>query len=69
MLNKIQIKIDGLAQGKKLILGSGISADDMKKVVELCETLHANGQIHIVKMNKGSEAKNALVTGIMLEKI
>ena len=69
MLNKIQTKIDSLAQGKKLILGSGIQADEMQKVVALCEELHSSGQIRIVKINKVSEASNALATGIILEKI
>lgn len=69
MLNKIQTKIDSLAQGKKLILGSGIQVDEMQKVVALCEELHSSGQIRIVKINKVSEASNALATGIILEKI
>ncbi|WP_338559684.1 hypothetical protein [Acinetobacter sp. KS-LM10] len=69
MLNKIQTKIDGLEQGKKLILGSGIRAEAMQEVIAFCEELHANGQIRIVKINKANDTNNALVTGIILEKV
>lgn len=69
MLNKIQTKIDGLAQGKKLILGSGIQADAMKEMIIFCEELQANGQIRIVKISKSNDTSNAIVTGILLEKI
>ena len=52
MLDKIQTKIDALQQGKKLILGSGIKADEMQKVIALCESLESSGQIKIVNLNK-----------------
>ena len=52
MLDKIQTKIDTLQQGKKLILGSGIQADEMQKIIALCESLESSGQIKIVKLNK-----------------
>lgn len=69
MLNKIQTKIDSLAHGKKLILGSGIKADELQKVIALCEELHSTGQIKIVKINKAPDSASGLVTGIILEKI
>ena len=69
MLNKIQTKIDSLEHGKKLILGSGIKADELHKVITLCEELHTNGQIKIVKINKASDSAQGLVTGIILEKL
>ena len=52
MLDKIQTKIDTLQQGKKLILGSGIQADEMQKIIALCESLESSGQIKIVKLNE-----------------
>ena len=52
MLDKIQTKLDTLQQGKKLILGSGIQADEMQKIIALCESLESSGQIKIVKLNK-----------------
>ena len=36
MLDKIQTKISQLEAGKKLILGAGIKAEEMQKVLELC---------------------------------
>lgn len=67
MLNKIQTKIDSLAQGKKLILGTGIQLDEMQKVVALCEDLQSNGQIKIVRVNKDPNSQN-IATGIVVEK-
>lgn len=68
MLNKIQTKIDSLAQGKKLILGTGIQLDEMQKVVALCEELQFSGQIKIVRVNKDPNKAQGLATGIVLEK-
>ena len=68
MLNKIQTKIDSLAQGKKLILGTGIQLDEMQKVVALCEELQSSGQIKIVRVNKDPNKARGLATGIVLEK-
>ncbi|NHC03510.1 hypothetical protein G9F31_06965 [Acinetobacter sp. 187] len=68
MLNKIQTKIDSLAQGKKLILGTGIQLDEMQKVVALCEELQSSGQIKIVRVNKDPNKAQGLATGIVLEK-
>lgn len=68
MLNKIQTKIDSLAQGKTLILGTGMQLDAMQKVWALCEELQSNGQIHIVKVNKADAPHSALVSSIVLKK-
>lgn len=69
MLNKIQTKIDSLEHGKKLILGSGIKAEELRKVITLCEELQSNGQIKIVKIKKTPDTAQGLVTGIILEKL
>lgn len=69
MLNKIQTKIDSLEHGKKLILGSGIKAEELHKVITLCEELQSNGQIKIVKIKKTPDTAQGLVTGIILEKL
>lgn len=68
MLTKIQTKIDSLAQGKKLILGSGIQSEEMQKIIALCEALQSSGQIKIVKVNKDPNKAQGLATGIILEK-
>lgn len=69
MLNKIQTKIDSLEHGKKLILGSGIKAEEVHKVITLCEELQSNGQIKIVKIKKTPDSAQGLVTGIIVEKL
>ncbi|NHB58706.1 hypothetical protein [Acinetobacter shaoyimingii] len=68
MLDKIQTKIDGLANGKKLILGAGIKDDEMQKVISLCEDLESKGVIKLNKIQKSSSAPG-LVQSIIIEKV
>lgn len=68
MLDKIELKISQLNAGKKLILGTGIKAEDMLKVLALCESLESQGGIKIV--NKHFNPK--LITQpdtILIEKV
>ena len=58
MLDKIQTKIDQLEAGKKLILGVGIKAEDMQKVVELSESLESEGDIKIVNKHLNPKSNN-----------
>lgn len=68
MLDKIQTKIDALAQGKKLILGSGVAAEDMQKIIHFCENLASSGQIKIVKVNQDHSNAKVLTHSIMVQK-
>lgn len=68
MLDKIQTKIDGLEQGKKLILGMGIQAEEMQKVLSLCESLASDGQIRIVNVQKDPVHPQVGAKSIMIEK-
>lgn len=68
MLDKIQTKIDSLANGKKLILGAGIQAEEMQKVISLCEDLQDKGLIKLNKIKNSSSAPG-LVQSIIVEKI
>lgn len=68
MLDKIQTKIDGLAHGKKLILGAGIKADEMQKVISFCEDLQSKGVIKLNKIQKASSSLETVPT-LVIEKV
>lgn len=68
MLDKIQTKIDTLANGKKLILGSGIHAEEMQKVIALCEDLESKGVIKLVKIQKESSKPNDVNQTLVIQK-
>lgn len=68
MLDKIQTKISQLEAGKKLILGVGIKAEDMQKVVELCESLESEGNIKIVNKYSNPKSNNQTDT-LLIQKV
>ncbi|WP_216937265.1 MULTISPECIES: hypothetical protein [unclassified Acinetobacter] len=68
MLDKIQTKISQLEAGKKLILGVGIKAEDMQKVVELCESLESEGNIRIVNKHLNPKSNNQPDT-LLIQKV
>ena len=68
MLDKIQTKIDQLEAGKKLILGVGIKAEDMQKVVELCASLESEGNIKIVNKHLNPKTNNQPDT-LLIQKV
>ncbi|HJF28939.1 hypothetical protein OC498_08365 [Acinetobacter bohemicus] len=68
MLDKIQTKISQLAAGKKLILGTGIKADEMQKVLELCESLESDGEIKIVSKHLNRKTQQQPDT-ILIQKV
>ena len=68
VLDKIQTKIDQLEAGKKLILGVGIKAEDMQKVVELCESLESEGNIKIVNKHLNPKSNNQ-PDSLMIQKV
>mgnify|MGYP003489818448 FL=1 len=68
MLDKIQTKIDQLEAGKKLILGVGIKAEDMQKVVELCKSLESEGNIKIVNKHLNPKSNNQ-PDSLMIQKV
>ena len=49
MLDKIEKKIQNLKGGEKLILGYGVQAIELQKVIALCENLESEGQIKIIQ--------------------
>ncbi|MBO3660689.1 hypothetical protein J5N53_05980 [Acinetobacter variabilis] len=68
MLDKIQTKIIQLEAGKKLILGAGIKAEEMQKVLELCESLESQGGIKIVNKHYNPKITTQPDT-ILIEKV
>ena len=68
MLDKIQTKISQLEAGKKLILGAGIKAEEMQKVLELCGCLESQGGIKIVNKQYNPKITTQPDT-ILIEKV
>ncbi|CAB1217377.1 hypothetical protein [Acinetobacter bouvetii] len=69
MLETIQTKINSLANGKKLILGSGMKTDEMQKLIALCESLQSEGVIKIVNIHQDAQSSKTKSNSIVVEKI
>ncbi len=68
MLDKIEQKIQSLKEGEKLILGYGVQAQELQKVIVLCEQLETQGQLKIIRKPKALVVGNKSAESLLIQK-